>query len=50
MFAFSKKSNTPDVVQGFNTAFAALLADGQYKHIAERYLPCAESVDKLGCI
>ena len=50
MFAFSKKSNTPDVVQGFNTAFAALLADGQYKHIAERYLPCAVSVDKLGCI
>ena len=49
MFAFSKKSNTPEVVHGFNTAFAALLTDGQYKHIAERYLPCAVSVEKLGC-
>lgn len=49
MFAFSKKSNNPDLVDAFNKAFDAIVADGQYKHIAARYLPCVVSVEKLGC-
>lgn len=49
MFVFSKQSNRPDVVQKFNKAFNMLLADGRYKQIAERYLPCVVSVDTLGC-
>lgn len=49
MFAFSKQSNSPDVVEGFNKAFNVLLSNGQYKKIAERYLPCVVSLEKLGC-
>lgn len=49
MFAFSKQSNSPEFVERFNKTFNTLLADGQYKQIAERYLPCVVSVEKLGC-
>ncbi len=49
MFAFSKKTNTAEFVTAFNAAFAAMLADGRYKEMAQRYLPCPVSVDKLGC-
>jgi polar amino acid transport system substrate-binding protein len=49
MFAFSKKSVSHDFVTAFNTAFGAMLADGRYKELAQRYLPCTVSVEKLGC-
>lgn len=48
-FAFSKKSITPEFVQAFDKAFTSLLADGRFKEIAERHLPCPVAVDKLGC-
>jgi ABC-type amino acid transport substrate-binding protein len=49
MFAFSKKTNTVESVAAFNTVFGAMLADGRYKEIAQRYLPCTVSVESLGC-
>lgn len=49
MFAFSKKTVTTDFVNAFNTAFGAMLADGRYKEITQRYMPCTVVVEKLGC-
>jgi polar amino acid transport system substrate-binding protein len=49
LFAFSKKSVNPDFVTAFNAAFTAMVADGRYKELAQRYLPCTVSVEKLGC-
>ena len=49
MFAFSKKTNTSEFISAFNAAFGAMLTDGRYKEIAQRYLPCPVSVDTLGC-
>ena len=49
MFAFSKKTNTLEFVTAFNNVFDAMLADGRYKVIAQRYLPCTVSVERLGC-
>jgi len=49
MFAFSKKSISKDFVAAFDKAFGAMLADGRYREIAQRNLPCTISVEKLGC-
>lgn len=49
MFAFSKKTNSLEFVAAFNTVFGAILTDGRYKEIAQRYLPCTVSVESLGC-
>jgi polar amino acid transport system substrate-binding protein len=49
MFAFSKKSVDRPFVAAFDNAFGAMLADGRYKELAQRYLPCAISVENLGC-
>ncbi len=48
-FAFGKKTNDQEFVNAFNTVFTAMLADGRYKTIAQRYLPCPVSVENLGC-
>ncbi len=48
-FAFSKKTVNPDFVDRFNQALNAMLADGRYKQIGERYLPCQLDIEKLGC-
>ena len=48
-FAFGKKTNNQDFVNTFNNVFIAMLADGRYKTITQRYLPCPVSVEKLGC-
>lgn len=48
-FAFSKKTNDQDFVNAFSNVFTAMLSDGRYKAIAQRYLPCPVSVEKLGC-
>ena len=48
-FALSKASNTPDFVTSFDKALGGLMADGSYKAILERHLPCTISVEKLGC-
>lgn len=49
LFAFSKKTVTRDFVDAFDKAFGVLVADGRYREIAQRYLPCPVSVEKLGC-
>lgn len=49
MFAFSKKTNTMEFVTAFNAVFGAMIADGRYKMIAQRYLPCTVSAESLGC-
>jgi len=49
MFAFSNKTNSVEFVNAFNAAFGAMLADGRYREIAQRYLPCSVSVENLGC-
>jgi polar amino acid transport system substrate-binding protein len=48
-FALGKASNTADFVVNFDKALNGLIADGSYKSIAERHLPCSISVEKLGC-
>ena len=49
MFAFSKKTTTLEFVSAFNKVFGAMLTDGRYKDIAQRYMPCTVSVESLGC-
>ncbi len=49
MFAFSKKTVTPEFVESFNRAFGQMLTDGRYLKIASRYLPCPVSPKNLGC-
>lgn len=48
-FALAKASHAPDFVARFDKALGGLMADGKYKTILERYLPCAVSTEKLGC-
>lgn len=48
-YAFSKKTNSQDFVKAFDNTFNAMLADGRYKEIAQRHLPCPVSVGNLGC-
>lgn len=48
-YAFGKKTNSPDFVKAFDNTFNAMLADGRYKEIAQRHLPCPVSVGNLGC-
>lgn len=48
-YAFSKKTNSQDFVKAFDNTFNAMLADGRYKEIAQRHLPCPVSVEQLGC-
>lgn len=47
--AFSKRTIRSDFVQRFNAGFAEALADGSYKTIRERYIPCPVSLKTLGC-
>lgn len=49
LVAFSKATSDPAQVQKFNEAIASMVADGSYKKLLERYLPCPVSVEKRGC-
>lgn len=49
MMALSQASLTPEFVADFDRSLNALMADGRYKKIVERYVPCAVIVSKLGC-
>jgi polar amino acid transport system substrate-binding protein len=49
VYAFSKRSVDPAFVAGFNKALAALIADGQYRKIRARHLPCPAGIEVLGC-
>ena len=40
----------PDADAGaFDQALQSMLADGRYRDIAQRTLPCPVSIEKLGC-
>ncbi len=49
MMALSQASLTPEFVADFDRSLNAMMADGRYKKIVERYVPCAVLVSKLGC-
>jgi polar amino acid transport system substrate-binding protein len=49
LVAFSKVTNSLAFVQKFNAALGSMLADGSYKKVLERYMPCPVSVERLGC-
>lgn len=49
MFALSQASLTPEFVLEFDRSLLAMMADGRYKKIREKYVPCTASVSKLGC-
>ena len=48
-YALSKRTNTPEFVAGLDKALNAMLADGSYKRIRERFVPCTTSVETQGC-
>jgi polar amino acid transport system substrate-binding protein len=47
--ALSKKSVTEDFVKALDRSLGSMLADGKYREIRERYVPCTTSVETLGC-
>ncbi len=47
--AFSKRSVSPQFVESFNKALQAMIADGEYRRIRERYLRCPPEIKVLGC-
>lgn len=47
--AFSKSTNDAAFVRAFDQALQSMLADGRYRDIAQRTLPCPVSIEKLGC-
>ena len=49
MVAFSKRTVTPQFVGTFNQTLQALIADGEYRRIRERYLRCPPTGKILGC-
>ena len=48
-FAFSKRSVSPQFVESFNKALKAMIADGEYRSIRDRYLRCPQEIKVLGC-
>lgn len=49
LVAFSKATTDAVLVQKFNDALGTMVADGSYRKLLERYLPCPVSVERLGC-
>lgn len=49
MVALSKKSTSEDFLKAFDRSIAGMISDGKYREIRERYIPCATSVETLGC-
>lgn len=47
--AISKASNDAEFVRRFNAALDSMVADGTYLKILQDTLPCAISLEKLGC-
>ncbi len=48
-FAFSRQSTEPEFVNRFNQALTDMKADGSYRTLLARYLPCTVDVKALGC-
>jgi len=49
MFALSKRAVSPEFVARFDHALDAMIGDGQYRRIRQRYIPCPVSADQIGC-
>lgn len=49
MVALSRKSTSEEFLKAFDHSLGSMLADGKYREIRERYVPCATSVETLGC-
>lgn len=49
MVAFSKRTTSPQFVEAFNKALKSMIADGEYRRIRARYLPCPSDIKVLGC-
>jgi len=49
MFALSKRAVSPEFVARFDRALDAMMGDGQYRRIRQRYIPCPVSADQIGC-
>lgn len=47
--ALSRMSVTEDFLKAFDRSLGSMLADGKYREIRERYVPCKTSVETLGC-
>ena len=49
MFALSKASVSKEFVDAFDKSLGSMLADGKYKQLRERHVPCTTSIETLGC-
>jgi polar amino acid transport system substrate-binding protein len=49
MIALSKKSLSEDFLKAFDRSLGSTMADGKYREIRERYVPCTVSMETLGC-
>ncbi len=49
MFALSRKSLNPEFVAELDRSLNAMLADGRYKQLWERHMPCPFGGENLGC-
>lgn len=47
--AFSKASVDKEFVNAFNREVSAMISDGRYRKMREKYIPCPVSVDGIGC-
>lgn len=48
-YALSKRTTSPEFVAALDKALNAMLTDGSYKRIRERFVPCITSVETQGC-
>lgn len=49
LIAIGKASNNAEFVEAFDKALARMLAEGRFKAIREKHVPCPASADQLGC-
>ncbi len=49
LIALSKKSLTEDFLKDFDRSLGSMLADGNYREIRERYVPCTTVMETLAC-
>jgi polar amino acid transport system substrate-binding protein len=49
LLALSRLSNTPDFVAALDRALQAMMNDGSYKRIRERFVPCVTSAETVSC-
>lgn len=47
--AVGKASNSAEFAESFDKALGSMLADGSFRAIRERHVPCPVSADQIGC-